>query len=332
MSFRGIAAPDRGVARWAGRDVASASNASGTIIIRNRIRRRQLCYRDCWTGREPAFVACSASCIVFFVPLLSTAPSILSCISTTFHLLRFLLLHRSATRCCYPYPGNLAKRAAPTFYRLAALTSNSLGTLRFPFLIRYASADSLDRVQNHAALPLPLLLTLDDPHPRMLFRAPRLTSYDDDTAGPRWRRLVIVRVKSTSVNTTFDRRRSRWLPPCRSLSLFDVRLRARDSSVIPRFHLLVKRVPTSREVRGSVIVQHRPATGRSRAGAALRWSGDEFKWTGLRSLTHYHTRPRYEVYKQTQATRGRLRQRWRKRWSGQERGVCADRAKGATAR
>lgn len=163
MSFRGVAAPDRSstVSR------TRCCLASGTIIIRNRIRRRQLCYRDSWTGHEPAFVACSASCIVFFVPLLSTAPSILSCISTTFHLLRFLLLHRSATRCCYPYPGNLAKRAAPTFCRLAALTSNSLGTLRFPFLIRYASADSLDRVQNHAALPLPLL-ALDDPHPGAL--------------------------------------------------------------------------------------------------------------------------------------------------------------------
>lgn len=92
------------------------SNVSvATITIRNRIRRRQLCYRDSWTRHEPAFVACSASCIVFFVPLLSTAPSILSRISTTFHLLRFLLLHRSATRCCCPYPGNLAKRAAPTY-------------------------------------------------------------------------------------------------------------------------------------------------------------------------------------------------------------------------
>lgn len=92
------------------------SNVSvATITIRNRIRRRQLCYRDSWTRHEPAFVACSASCIVFFVPLLSTPPSILSRISTTFHLLRFLLLHRSATRCCCPYPGNLPKRAAPTY-------------------------------------------------------------------------------------------------------------------------------------------------------------------------------------------------------------------------
>lgn len=247
------------------------SNVSvATITIRNRIRRRQLCYRDSWTRHEPAFVACSASCIVFFVPLLSTPPSILSRISTTFHLLRFLLLHRSATRCCCPYPGNLPKRAAPTYIHPRRSYIKCSRHTSFPFShslrvrqLPHSRTKSCCSISISHRLPklasstrslretrLHLESTLLTPPPHRIF------PYFYDTVRIPGPRADYLRHHHSSLDED-------------------------DELVDTRDHLIAGRILTRYEVRTS----HAPAGAKSSRCAC--WLGDrtdEFKRTELRSL------------------------------------------------
>ena len=287
------------------------SNVSvATITIRNRIRRRQLCYRDSWTRHEPAFVACSASCIVFFVPLLSTAPSILSRISTTFHLLRFLLLHRSATRCCCPYPGNLAKRAAPTY--TPSLLLHQMFSPHFVSLFSFVTRPPASR----SSYKIMLLYRCSPPSPEtgILHSDPLLVS-----AIPRIHADTASSSFAFSTNTVrIPGARADYL--CHHLSLDDNDDDDDDDDklVDTRDHLIPRRILTRwYEVRGTDISR----TGGAKSSRCARWLGDRTTSSSERNYDRWYTITRGHVTRST-SRRRRLAVDWD---SGREKGE-ADRS------
>lgn len=129
----------------------------------------------------------------------------------------------------------------PLIYTLAALTSNVLGTLRFPFLIRYASASFHILAQNHAALSVSLTASQNWHPPFDLFETRLHLESTLLTPPPH-------RISRISTNTVRIRgARADYL--CHHHSSLD----EHDELVDTRDHLIAGRILTRYEVRGTDI-------------------------------------------------------------------------------